>query len=552
MRVTPVRVSRLERHTQDTRHKGEYRRADLADLSTSIRQHGLLQPLIVQRSDEGYEILAGHRRYAALQALGAKEAPCVVLDPEDDQAALSVLLTDNAQHKAVDPLMEADVVKRLVEGLSEDKHPQDRAAATLGKSVAWIRARLRLTTLSPSWREAFADPKHPVSQFPVGHLDLIAALSDSVQERAFQDWSGWWDEGVPLKEDIRRMVAEYTRDLADVPWDVQDSNLVTATPACSACPKRDSAQGDLFGGLGGVRNAKSDRCLDATCFESKRRAVVYRRIEEARGKYGDSLRLELPWTLRDIPMPEGVKVHQEHELTPLTKAKGGMPVLRLRTMKVKYMGKGSRAASPSTGAGAQPLQAHGRAKPKTLDERRQALHKRRLVRALDILQGSLMNRTVHVGTAKHPEEMIPPEPEPPSLENLITYVLVYGTGPSVDPDGDGYDPYVTDNAEELDCLAKETTSRAKETTSRAKRAALRTRTRLWNRVREPIARSLRTFSGMSLSGAERMSAAAARLCSEAGLDWAKQFLQPATEAIPEPASWSRLNEDGTPRRERAR
>ncbi len=544
MRPRDIPLASLTASANNTRQRADTTKSAVADLAASIREHGLLQPLVVTRASGGeHRILAGHRRYAALRSLKEKSAPCIVMDVDDDNA-LAVLVTDNAQHRAVDALKEAEAVNQIVQGLSEERHPHDRASTMLGRSVAWIRARLRLTTLSGSWRKAFADADHPISQFPVGHLELIAALSESIQEHAFTQWEGWWDEGVPLHADIKRMVAEFTCDLGDVPWDTEDDALLDDAPACAVCPKKDSVQGDLFQGLGGSRGSKADRCLDATCFEAKKRAAIYRSIDAAKEKYGDKLRLEIPWSLRDVPMPSDLKVHAEHNLSPLTKAKGGVPVLRMRTMKVAYMGKSSQATQGSPGDGTQPLLANGVAKPKPLEERREGLHRRRLVRALDLLQGSLMNRLVHVGTAKHPEEVVPPEPSPPSLDDLITYVLVYGTGPSVDPDGDGYDAYGSASKDELDQLAKETSAKAKS-------AALRTRARLWNRVREPLARSLRTFSGMSLNAAERAAGTAGRVCKSCGLDWDRNFVAPATEWTPEPASWAKLNEDGTPKRRRA-
>lgn len=546
MKQVELPLAALVAHVSNARSQSEYRRQELAELIGSIRTHGLLQPLVVARCDaDRYTILAGHRRHAALKAMKLSVAPCVVLDEAESEHELSVLLTDNAQHQTVDPLKEADAIKHLLTELSGEKHPLDRVATLLGKSVAWVRARLRLTALSTSWRAAYGDPDHPINQFPVGHVELIAALSEGVQERAFQQWTGWWDEGVPLRDDLRRMIADLTADLGTVSWDLNDVELVPDAPACAACPKRDSVEGDLFKDLGGVRQATGDRCLDAVCFEAKRRAVVYRAIEEARAKYGDTLRLEVPWTHRDVPTPEDLKVHSEHELTRLTKAKGGFPVLRLRTMKVSYMGPASRGSPGTSGPGAAPLTADGKPKHKSMEERRDALRKRRLVRALDVFQGALMNRTVPVGTSKRPEELVPPEPQPPCLDALITYVLVYGTGPSVDPDGDGYVAFSVDNAEEMESLAKDTASKAKQ-------AALRTRTRLWNRVREPIARSLRTFGGMSLTAAERMQATAVSVCRRCGLDWERDFHGPAVEAIPEPAVWSHLNEDGTRKlRERA-
>lgn len=88
-----------------------------------------------------------------LVELGVKTAPCVVLEG-DEQESLAVLLGENASHKAIDPLREASAVAKLVEGFADEKHAYDRAAAVLGKSVAWVRGRMRLTALSPAWRKS--------------------------------------------------------------------------------------------------------------------------------------------------------------------------------------------------------------------------------------------------------------------------------------------------------------------------------------------------------------------------------------------------------------
>jgi len=407
----------------------------------------------------------------------------------------------------------------------------------LGKSVSWVRARLRLTTLSPSWRKAFAAPNHPIAQFPVGHLDLIAALSEEVQERVFREWEGWWEEGVPLKEDLRRMVAEQTRDLRDVPWDVGHADLLPDAPACTACPHRDSVQGDLFTDLaptnGKSGKTKSDRCLDMACFEAKKWAVITVAIEKAREKYGAKLRIETTWADRNLPIPEDVKVHREHELTPLAKTKGGFPVLRLRTRKVQYMTLASRSNTPSQGS--MPLDPNGKPRKKTMAERKEMLEKRRLVRALDVFCGSLLNKSVSVGTEKHREVIDPPEPQVPELDVLLACVLGFGTGRSVDPDEDGYDDLGVHTVEGLEALLRST----KDETE--------TRRRMWNRVRGPIAKSLQTFSGMAVSAAKDRASLAGRIASTCGLSWEEQFVDQATEAIPEPASWAREAQTSEPR-----
>ena len=87
-------------------------------------------------------------------------------------------------------------------------------------------------------------------------------------------------------------------------------------------------------------------------------------------------------------------------------------------------------------------------------ERRELLEKRRLVRALDVFCGSLANKSVSVGTEKHPEMIDPFEPQVPELDVLLAYVLAFGTGRSVDPDEDGYDDLGVHTVEGLNALLR--------------------------------------------------------------------------------------------------
>ncbi len=192
--------------------------------------------------------------------------------------------------------------------------------------------------------------------------------------------------------------------------------------------------------------------------------------------------------------------------------------------KVQYMTLASSSTTPSQGT--MPLGRDGKPRKKTMAERREMLEKRRLVRALDVFCGSLLNKSVSVGTEKHPEVIDPPEPQVPELDVLLAYVLAFGTGRSVDPDEDGYDDLGVNTAEGLEALL------------RSVKDAKETRRRLWNRVRGPIARSLQTFSGMAYSAAKDRAALADRIASTCGLSWQEQFVDQAVEAIPEPASWA--------------
>lgn len=112
----------------------EFDEASLRSLSDSIRRYGILQPLTVRRTDEGYELIAGERRLRAAKLAGLREVPCLLA------------LIENLQRRDLHYLEEAAAIARLIAtyGLS-----QEQAAERLGKSQSAIANKLRLLRLSP-------------------------------------------------------------------------------------------------------------------------------------------------------------------------------------------------------------------------------------------------------------------------------------------------------------------------------------------------------------------------------------------------------------------
>jgi ParB/RepB/Spo0J family partition protein len=513
MKTTTLPVASLRRHPDNARTKSDYSNGEIADLVASIKEHGLLQPLVVAANGDGHQILAGHRRHAALKALGVETVPCIVVTA-DEQGSLGVLITENATHKAVDPLREAAAVAKVVEGVADEKRPYERAAAILGKSVGWVRDRMRLTALSPAWRKAREDAESPIREWPVGHLELVAALPEPVQNEILEEWTTFESSGVPLLADLKASLARSTCDLGKVPWDRDAVGIVDGAPACSACPFRASVQGVLF-----ADDSRGDRCLNAPCFEAKRRATVAAQIVAAREKYGETLRVEVTFGLEDVPVPDGVKVHREFDLVPRSKAKGGFPVLRLRSDTVSYMGEAQEAKSARDSG--RPTK---RAGPKSMAMKRTELAKRRQVRAIEVFRGSLLARAVVVGPEKHPKKITPPEPKTPDLPDLVALVLAYGTGSAISAE-----------AHESPETLSETLTRVR---AKGEKPAAETRQALWDRVREPIARSLRILGPMRPEQVDELAKQASAVGALCGLDWEREFVAPATVAIPEPRAWS--------------
>lgn len=120
---------------------------DVTELALSIREQGLLQPIVVAPDDRagGYVILAGHRRHAALEQLHAERALCLIRFPKNAPEAIALMLVENGQRVAVTAMEEARALQRLVDaGMS-----QSEIARRIGKSQTHVSMRLALLSLTP-------------------------------------------------------------------------------------------------------------------------------------------------------------------------------------------------------------------------------------------------------------------------------------------------------------------------------------------------------------------------------------------------------------------
>ena len=117
----------------------------IEELAESIRQKGILQPLLVRRSNGGFELIAGERRLRAAQRLGMGHVPVLVRDASDGEL-LEMALIENIQRENLNPLEEARAYRRLVE---EFKLTQEDIAARVGKDRSTIANTMRLLQLPP-------------------------------------------------------------------------------------------------------------------------------------------------------------------------------------------------------------------------------------------------------------------------------------------------------------------------------------------------------------------------------------------------------------------
>jgi ParB family chromosome partitioning protein len=173
----------------------EFRPEDLADLEASLRVSGLLQPITVRPAPrgEGFELIAGERRFRAAQRLGWTEIPAVVRDV-DDRLLLSLAMVENLQRADLNPIEEAEGYDQLIRDFSLT---QQEVAEIVGKDRSTIANTLRLLALPASVRRLVWD-----GALTVGHARALLALGD---ERSMSDLArAVVAEGLSVREVERR------------------------------------------------------------------------------------------------------------------------------------------------------------------------------------------------------------------------------------------------------------------------------------------------------------------------------------------------------------
>jgi len=146
---------------------------NLEDLSNSIKERGVIQPIIVRRSDSDdakYEIIAGERRWLAARNAGLHDIPVVVTEA-DDLKSLEFAIVENVQRHDLNPLEEAQGYKRLIDEFSYD---QEKVSKFIGKSRSYITNSLRLLTL-PKSVLLYVEKK----KISAGHAKILVGLDNA-------------------------------------------------------------------------------------------------------------------------------------------------------------------------------------------------------------------------------------------------------------------------------------------------------------------------------------------------------------------------------------
>ena len=150
---TKVRLSQVEPNREQPRKM--FDEDALIELSESIKQYGVLQPLLVQKKDNYYEIIAGERRWRAAKLAGVKEVPVIIKD-YSDQEVMEIALIENIQREDLNPIEEAQAYQRLIK---DYRLKQDEVAEKVSKSRAAITNSVRLLKLDSRVQEMVMEGK---------------------------------------------------------------------------------------------------------------------------------------------------------------------------------------------------------------------------------------------------------------------------------------------------------------------------------------------------------------------------------------------------------
>lgn len=260
----------------------------LAELAASIKQVGVLQPILVrplapQGKQERFEIVGGERRWLAAERAGLTEIPAHI-KPMSDSEALDAQLIENLQREHLHPLDEAAGFLRL----ADERQLNVRAiAARLGKDARYVARRLALNHLIPDAREDFR-----CERLELAHALELCRLAPEIQHEALRAcYETSWDDEVmvPDKTKPARHVLylqNWLRDnvhlnLHHAPFLLEDARLREDGLTCIDCPQRTGRDKALFADI-----KESDTCLNPFCFQAKVQSYLGLRQTEVTAKQG--------------------------------------------------------------------------------------------------------------------------------------------------------------------------------------------------------------------------------------------------------------------------
>ena len=174
--VSEVEIAKIVPNPHQPRfHFDEQKLQELAD---SIKEHGIIQPIVVSQGEVGFEIIAGERRYQAAKLAGLTKVPVIVREANEQQK-LELAIIENIQRHDLNPVEEAKAFQKLLDSFELS---QEDLAVKLGKSRSAVANKLRILNLTSEMQRALMEGK-----MTEGHAKAILALSDQEKQKTLFD-----------------------------------------------------------------------------------------------------------------------------------------------------------------------------------------------------------------------------------------------------------------------------------------------------------------------------------------------------------------------------
>ena len=230
-RTGPIEIALAGIRPNPNQPRRHFREAEMGTLIASIREHGVLQPILVTETLDGYQLVTGERRVRAATAAGLDRIPAIVRDL-DDQQRLELALVENLQREDLDPIEAAHGFRRLIDDFG---FTHEQIATRVGRARSTVANTLRLLDLAPIVQAAIADGR--ISE---GHGRALGGLSVEHQEHVL---------GAVVDQDLSvRQTEELVRRLRE-PKSVAASDD-TETPAPTRDQDLERVEEDLRRALG--------------------------------------------------------------------------------------------------------------------------------------------------------------------------------------------------------------------------------------------------------------------------------------------------------------
>jgi ParB/RepB/Spo0J family partition protein len=337
------------------------------DLVESIRQHGVLQPVLVRSllvtpehvdraeaisplqfldaGEDGFEIVCGERRFRAALQAGLQSIPAVVRELSDSEAR-EIQIVENLQRQDVSALEEAEGFRQLLESMQAElpeagqKELVQTIAQKIGKSVRYVYARMQLTGLIAPVKQALAEGKIEAS-----HADLLVRQSPEKQREIYFDQFVDYNsvphdfdetkpdadlsslqlrppEELPSVRQLKRSLESNAQPLKKAAWkwkkDTAETPACAGSPACVGCEHNTASQEGA--------DPKDARCLNEQCFAQKTKNFIDVRVVDLEAKTGKSM---VKVSKSDYSAPKGAKKPSAWRSAKLGSCDGVTPAIEV-------------------------------------------------------------------------------------------------------------------------------------------------------------------------------------------------------------------------------